>query len=145
MVKHLGETFENYVEVNLELQKSLGTIFDLDLDPKRICFELGAALGTKITPGNTLLFIDEIQVSPNAIKGLWFFKERYPELPVIAASSLLEFALADLESFGVARIRSLYLYPFSFDEFRKYKPTSDLDLFFMIEQRNCPSQTEAAQ
>lgn len=75
-VKHLGETFENYVEVNLELQKNLSTIFDLDLDPKRICFELGAALGAKITPGNTLLFIDEIQVSANAIKSLWFFKER---------------------------------------------------------------------
>lgn len=116
-VKHLGETFENYVEVNLELQKNLSTIFDLDLDPKRICFELGAALGAKITPGNTLLFIDEIQVSANAIKSLWFFKERYPELHVVAAGSLLEFALADLESFGVGRIRSLYLYPLSFDEF----------------------------
>lgn len=116
-VEHLGETFENYVEINLELQKNLSSIFDQDLDPKRICFELGAALGTKITPGNTLLFIDEIQVSSNAIKSLWFFKERYPELHVVAAGSLLEFALSELESFGVGRIRSLYLYPLSFDEF----------------------------
>ena len=125
-VKHLGETFENYVEVNLELQKNLSTIFDLDLDPKRICFELGAALGAKITPGNTLLFIDEIQVSTNAIKSLWFFKERYPDLHVVAAGSLLEFALADLESFGVGRIRSLYLYPLSFDEFLRAQGLDNL-------------------
>lgn len=125
-VKHLGETFENYVEVNLELQKNLSSIFDLDLNPKRICFELGAALGTKITPGNTLLFIDEIQVSSNAIKSLWFFKEQYPELHVVAAGSLLEFALADLESFGVGRIRSLYLYPLSFDEFLRAQKLDSL-------------------
>ena len=48
---------------------------------------------------------------------LRYFKEDYPELHVIAAGSLLEFALEELPSFGVGRIRSLYMYPFSFDEF----------------------------
>ena len=48
---------------------------------------------------------------------LRYFKEDYPELHVIAAGSLLEFVLDELPSFGVGRIRSLYMYPFSFDEF----------------------------
>ncbi len=48
---------------------------------------------------------------------LRYFKEDFPDLHVIAAGSLLEFALEDLPSFGVGRIRSLYMYPFSFDEF----------------------------
>ncbi len=48
---------------------------------------------------------------------LRYFKEDYPELHVIAAGSLLEFTLEELPSFGVGRIRSLYMYPFSFDEF----------------------------
>ena len=48
---------------------------------------------------------------------LRYFKEDYPDLHVIAAGSLLEFALDELPSFGVGRIRSLYMYPFSFDEF----------------------------
>jgi len=64
-----------------------------------------------------LLFIDEIQESKRAISALRFFYEDYPELHVIAAGSLLEFALRDLSSFGVGRIRSLFMYPFSFDEF----------------------------
>ena len=36
---------------------------------------------------------------------------------VIAAGSLLEFALEELPSFGVGRISSIFLYPFSFSEF----------------------------
>jgi predicted AAA+ superfamily ATPase len=48
---------------------------------------------------------------------LRFFYEQYPELHVIAAGSLLEFALSELPSFGVGRVSSLYLYPFSFGEF----------------------------
>ena len=83
-----------------------------------------------------MLFIDEIQVSQEAIMSLRYFKEDYPELHVIAAGSLLEFTLEELPSFGVGRIRSLYMYPFSFDEFLlaqgkdltldyKHKATSD--------------------
>ena len=48
---------------------------------------------------------------------LWFFKEDYPELHVVAAGSLLEFTLKEIGSYGVGRIRSLFMYPLSFDEF----------------------------
>ena len=48
---------------------------------------------------------------------MWFFYEDYPELHVIAAGSLLEFALKKMSSFGVGRVRSLFMYPMSFDEF----------------------------
>jgi uncharacterized protein len=64
-----------------------------------------------------LLFFDEIQASIPAISSLRFFYEKMPELHVIAAGSLLEFALAEMSSFGVGRIRSIYMYPLSFDEF----------------------------
>jgi len=40
-----------------------------------------------------------------------------PELHVIAAGSLLEFALEELPSYGVGRIRSQFIYPMSFDEY----------------------------
>lgn len=52
-----------------------------------------------------------------AIASLRFFYEEYPELHVVAADSLLEFALEEIPSFGVGRIRSMYIYPFSFNEF----------------------------
>ena len=73
-------------------------------------------LGQKITPGKTLLFIDEIQAAPRAISALRYFYEELPELHVVAAGSLLEFALKEA-SFPVGRIQFLTLHPLCFAEY----------------------------
>jgi predicted AAA+ superfamily ATPase len=56
---------------------------------------------------------------------LRYFYEKYPELHVVAAGSLLEFALEELSSFGVGRISSMYMYPFSFEEFLRASGKGD--------------------
>ncbi|MBR6978962.1 MAG: ATP-binding protein [Prevotella sp.] len=116
-VREFGKLFRFFVEINLEKQPDLLQLFPANIDVKKTCEKLSGTLGIPIVPGETLLFIDEIQVSKEAIMSLRYFKEDYPELHVIAAGSLLEFTLEELPSFGVGRIRSLYMYPFSFDEF----------------------------
>jgi len=116
-VRNLGKTFKYFLEINFEKNKNAQLVFDGDLSPKRICNDLSALFLTPIIPGETLLFLDEIQSCENAIQSLRFFYEDYPELHVIAAGSLLEFALKNLSSFGVGRIRSMFMFPFSFDEF----------------------------
>lgn len=116
-VRHLGETFKHYAEVNFEKRPELRSLFSQGNDVRETAARLGGVLGVPIVPGSTLLFLDEIQSCPEAIKSLWFFKEDYPELHVVAAGSLLEFALKDTPSFGVGRIRSMFMYPLSFDEF----------------------------
>jgi len=117
LVKQFGQQFQYYLEVNLEMNPEISKVFDGSREPHRICDDLALIYNTPIEPGKTLLFIDEIQTSLSAIASLRFFYEQYPELHVIAAGSLLEFALSELPSFGVGRIRSLFLYPFSFNEF----------------------------
>ena len=116
-VRQLGKTFKHFVEVNLEKRPDLHQYFSENINVKRTCQLLSVTLGIPIVPSETLLFIDEIQECQNAIKALRYFREDYPELHVIAAGSLLEFALEELPSFAVGRIRSFYLYPFSFDDF----------------------------
>ena len=116
-VRELGKKFENYVEINLEKQPQFKAIFEPDRMVERIVKELSFALKTPIIPHKTLLFIDEIQESVPAISALRYFYEDMPELHVIAAGSLFEFALEKIPSFGVGRIRSLFMYPFSYDEF----------------------------
>ncbi len=116
-VRHLGESFKYFVEVNLERQPSVRQFFTKDIDVFSTCEGISAIMGVPIIAGETLLFIDEIQVSKEAIMSLRYFKEDFPDLHVVAAGSLLEFTLEELPSFGVGRIRSLYMYPFSFDEF----------------------------
>lgn len=116
-VKHLGESFEYFLEVNFERNPEVIDFFKGTRDVKAITNKLSDFFDIPVIPGKTLLFLDEIQKSEDVIHSLWFFKEDYPELHVIAAGSLLEFALKDLTSFGVGRVSSLFIYPMSFDEF----------------------------
>lgn len=109
--------FDNLVTVNLDLSPEMQRCFD-SLQPKENLAQLSAVTGQTIIPGKTLLFIDEIQNSTQAIKALRYYKEQLPELHVIAAGSLLEFVLNEEDfSFPVGRLQFLYMYPMSFNEF----------------------------
>ncbi len=102
--------------VNLERHPEWHSIFDYNLDPMRILSELELLMGTRITPGKDLLFLDEIQACPNAISALRYFYEEMPLLHIIAAGSLLEFALKDI-AFPVGRVELLQMHPMTFAEF----------------------------
>lgn len=116
-VKHLGESFDYFLDVNCERNPEVIEFFKGTRDVKTIVNKLSDFFDIPVIPGKTLLFLDEIQKSEDVIHSLWFFKEDYPELHVIAAGSLLEFALKNMTSFGVGRVSSLFIYPMSFDEF----------------------------
>lgn len=115
-VESLSTSFTSFVEINFELQPQAAKIFEQDLDPNRLIRDLSLHADQKIIPGKTLLFLDEIQGVPKAIVALRYFYEKIPSLHVIAAGSLIDFAI---ESIGipVGRVTSLYMYPMSFIEF----------------------------
>lgn len=118
VVEQFGkEFFENIVLVNFELHPRMKQCFE-SLDPPEILNKLRLVTGLDIISGKTLLFLDEIQECPQAIMSLRYFKEKMPELHVIGAGSLLEFALRE-EDFRmpVGRVQFIYLGPFSFGEF----------------------------
>jgi predicted AAA+ superfamily ATPase len=117
-VKRLSEHFEYFLEVNFDLNNEARELFAKgDLSPFRLCQELAAIYQMPVIPGKTLLFFDEIQNSLPAISSLRFFYEEYGELHIIAAGSLLEFAFQEIPSFGVGRVRSMFMYPMNFFEF----------------------------
>lgn len=115
-VRELGKQFESMVEVNFELVPEAKSIFEKDLVPKRILWELGLLSQTPIVPGKTLIFLDEVQAAPQVLLALRYFYEMIPDLHVIAAGSLLEFALEQV-GMPVGRLNVLYVYPLSFLEF----------------------------
>jgi len=116
-LRHLGKQFKYFIEINFDENTDVKTFFENSLSPQEICQQLALYYHTPIIPGETLLFFDEIQSCQPALVKLRYFYERYAELHVVAAGSLLEFALEEIPSFGVGRIRSLFMYPFGFDEF----------------------------
>jgi len=118
VVRHLAKQFKYFVEINFELDENARDLFaNTELYPEKLCRKIFSMYDIPIIPGKTLLFLDEIQASLRAITSLRYFYEKYPELHVVAAGSLLEFALEELPSFGVGRISFMYIYPMNFFEF----------------------------
>lgn len=116
-VEYFGKTqFTNFVKVDFEKERSVHKIFDGDLEVERLILLLEANYGQRILSGKTLLFFDEIQECPRALMALRYFYEQMPELHLIAAGSLLEFALGE-QSFPVGRVRFEWLRPMGFEEF----------------------------
>ncbi len=119
---HLATTFarahfETVLVINFEKEEKYKLAFE-SLDPNEILNRLYLQSGQRIMPGKSLLFLDEIQECTQALKALRYFKEDMPELHVIAAGSLLEFALNnDKMRMPVGRVESLFLKPLSFYEY----------------------------
>ena len=116
LVRRAGSTFSNMVEVNFERKPEARKIFGGDLSPRVLIPAISAYFNAELIPGKSLLFLDEIQECPEAIKSLRYFYEECPSLHVIGAGSLLEFELART-GVPVGRVEFLHLHPISFLEF----------------------------
>lgn len=109
--------FKDIITVDFERRPELKTAF-ASREPKEILTKLEFFFQKAIKPGSSLLFLDEIQLCPEALISLRYFKEIMPDLHVIAAGSLLEFFLEEENfSFPVGRVEFLYLRPLSFIEY----------------------------
>lgn len=116
-VRKLAKHFMHFAEINLDENPEASTFFNGPLSAQPIAEKISAYTHTPIIPGKTLLFLDETQACPRALAALRYFKEQAPGLHVVAAGSLLEFALEEIPSLGVGRLTSRFMYPMTFTEF----------------------------
>ncbi len=121
LVRQFSESYTYAITLNLERAEDLQ--FFMAFSDATILIK---ALFTKHNipfskSSETLLFIDEIQASPEAIAMLRYFYEDLPELHLIAAGSLLEQVMRNVKSFPVGRVQYLYLHPFNFLEYLEAK------------------------
>jgi predicted AAA+ superfamily ATPase len=108
------------LEVNLERHFELDQIFKT-YNVQKIIASLEGIFGKKVST-NSLIFLDEIQATPNAIAAMRYFYEDRPQIPLVAAGSLLEFILGEgLISMPVGRIQYLYITPMTFSEYLEAK------------------------
>jgi len=130
-IYEFGKTcFSNTVVFNFEASEKLSSVFNSDLDPRRIVRELEIFSGQSINQ-STLVFFDEIQYCPKALTSLKYFSELAPEYNIIAAGSLLgvsvnrrgakkngnETSAEKGISFPVGKVEILTMYPMNFEEF----------------------------
>ncbi|WP_052288844.1 ATP-binding protein [Methanospirillum hungatei] len=109
--------FKNYVALNFDLDPGFKSIFHTK-DPNSIISQIELLFRQKITK-DTLIFLDEIQECPDAIMSLRYFKELRPDIFVIGAGSLLEFAFTPEMRMPVGRVQFLNMFPLTFSEFMR--------------------------
>ena len=115
-IEEFAKEFDTFLHLNLEKQSD-GIVFEANNSPEDVLTAIYLLKNKEKKQGRTLLFIDEIQMSPKAVALLRYFYEDIPELFVIAAGSLLE-TLIDIQlSFPVGRVEYLAVRPCSFSEF----------------------------
>lgn len=117
VINMFSKEFDVFVELNLDLYSDK-QVFKEEYGIDEIIQAIQVYKNISFGKGQVLIFIDEIQNSPQAVKMLRYFYEKHPHIFVIGAGSLLEIALEKEDiSFPVGRVEFLYLYPFSFSEF----------------------------
>lgn len=117
LMREFGRTaYKKVAYINLESSPLARSIFEEDLNVERILRGLQIESGVSIDP-DTLLILDEIQASPQAITSLKYFYENAPEYPVVSAGSLLGVALTQHHSFPVGKVDFMDLHPLTFPEF----------------------------
>lgn len=116
VVLEFAKQFDTFLHLNLE-RKTDRLLFEEHDSAEDVLTAIYLLKNKERARGRTLLFIDEIQSSPQAVALLRYFYEDFPELYVIAAGSLLE-TLIDVQiSFPVGRVEYLAVRPCSFSEF----------------------------
>lgn len=129
LVVEFSKTYSQKILLNLERDEDRNLFETLTLDKLIEYLYLKNGFSKEV---RTLIFIDEIQESPKAIDLLRFFYEDYPYIHVIAAGSLLEFALKNIKSFPVGRVHQLAVFPVSFEEFLKASKPNLLEHFYSV-------------
>jgi predicted AAA+ superfamily ATPase len=115
--KFARDAFDTFIYINLE-HEDHAALFRRAMSVKERVELIQLKFNSKITPGSTLLFIDEVQNSSVAMQQLRYFYEEMPDLYVVAAGSLREVKIkSEGFSFPVGRVEYCYLYPVTFDEF----------------------------
>lgn len=140
VVKAFARQYRHFISLNLERANHAAYFKDYeDVQTLVDALFITHNLSSSERP-HTLLFIDEIQESPEAIALLRYFYEDVPDLSVIAAGSLLEHAMKSIKSFPVGRVEYLYMHPLNFREFLQAKGQTAA----LVQLQSIPIQ-EAAQ
>ena len=111
------QSYDNTAYIDFEETPTLRAIFDGDFDAQRIVSQLSIASGAPITPGRTLIVLDEIQACPAALTALKYFNQRANEYHIACAGSLLGIAIHSGAPFPVGKVNFFQLNPLSFLEF----------------------------
>jgi predicted AAA+ superfamily ATPase len=111
------ENYKHYTTINFVQNPAYTAIFGGDLDTETLIKQISLRVpGAELIPGETLLFLDEIQDCPRARTALKFLTQDN-RFDVIASGSLLGINYKDVPSYPVGYVEHLNMYSLDFEEF----------------------------
>lgn len=126
--------FERTAYVTFQDNAGLQSVFEGSLSPRRLLDAVSAESGVAAGDPETLVVFDEVQDCPRALTSLKMFCEQAPEVPVVAAGSLLGVAMHRGVSFPVGKVEHMTVNPLTLVEF--LMATGDGVLANFIEARD---------
>lgn len=114
--KFAQDHYEHLAEVNLfentEACSALGTANSA----RELFLRLSAFVSGKLVPGKTLVFIDEVQESPDVITMIKFLLEQ-EDFDYVLSGSMLGVELKCVRSLPVGYLSTINMFPLDFEEF----------------------------
>lgn len=135
IIRKFGEKeFSKVAFFSMDRNEKAREVFEKGSSTADMLIALSALSQIDITPGDTLLVLDEIQDCPKALEALKFFCEDMPDLHIVVAGSLLGLSLHEGASYPVGKVEELRLYPMTFIEF--LRAMGKTKLVDVLEERN---------
>ena len=116
-IRQFGQKhFKSFVEINFIKDKEARAVFENAVDEKDVLLRLSAVVDGRLIPGETLIFLDEVQKCPEAVTYIKFLVDE-GSYRYVLSGSLLGVELKNVRSVPVGYMSEAEMYPLDFEEF----------------------------
>lgn len=114
--RFLENSYPRYIKFDLIDQKRVLASFKQAIDAEDLMLRISAAATTELVPGQTAIFIDEIQEYPDIVTHIKYLAQR-DDFDFVFSGSLLGTQLKSIRSLPVGYVTEVSMFPLDFEEF----------------------------
>ena len=134
IVRYVGQKlFANFIEINMIEDYEGSKLFANVKTTEDFYLQVSMIAGDRMKQGETLIFLDEIQVYPHLLTLLKFLAQE-GKFTYIASGSLLGVTLSQTTSIPMGSIRKVRMFPLDFEEFLYANGVNDFAVSSMKEK-----------
>lgn len=116
IIREFGKRFSSFVEINFLENKAARNLFETGKDSADLLMRLSLMTDKKLIPGETLIFLDEVQECKEIVTAIKFLVEE-GSYRYVLSGSLLGVDLKDIRSVPVGYMDVEEMFPLDFEEF----------------------------
>ena len=115
-IREFGKRYSSFVEINFLENRAACSLFEKAENREDILLRLSMLTEVPLVPGETLIFLDEVQECKEIVTAIKFLVEE-GSYRYVLSGSLLGVDLKDVRSVPVGYMDTVEMYPLDFEEF----------------------------